>query len=382
VSAEETDFYELLGVSRSATDAEIKKAYRKLARELHPDVNPGNEEAERKFKQVSLAYEVLRDPERRQRYDQFGIDGIRGSAGGQGGGDPFGFGGQGFGDLGDLFDAFFGGSGFGGRRSRSGPQSGPDAEVVADIDLRQAVFGAEVEVKAKLPSACDECEGTGAAKGTQPSTCPDCQGQGEVRRVRQSILGQMVTASPCARCHATGTEIASPCSKCHGDGRITVERKFTVQIPAGIDRGQTLRLTGKGGIGPRNGPAGDLYVHVDVKPDERFERNGDNLVHELHVEMTQAVLGAQIELETYDGPQQIHLDPGTQNGKQYRFRGSGVGRINGRGRGDLVVVVTVDTPTRLDEEQEDLMRRFAELRGESVAEASEGLLGKIRDAFR
>ena len=381
--ADETDFYLLLGISRDATDDQIKKAYRKLARELHPDVNPGDTDAERKFKQVTLAYEVLRDPERRQRYDQFGIDGVRGS-GSSGGGDPFanfGFGADM--NLGDIFDAFFGGQGgFGGRRQQSGPPPGADMETVAKITLEQAVFGAEVEVKLRVPVVCETCSGSGAAPGTQPVTCKQCQGAGEVRRVRQSILGQMVTASPCSRCMGTGREIEKPCDTCRGEGRRSGEQAHTVQVPAGIDRGQTLRINGKGGAGARGGPSGDLYVHIDVEPDARFVRNEFDLNHEMHVTAAQAALGASKAFETFDGEEHVHIEPGTQTGKQHRFRGKGVGHINGRGRGDLIVHIVVDTPTKLNDEQVALLRRFAELRGEEVAEPSHGFFDKLKDAFK
>ncbi len=387
MSQDETDFYALLGVSRGATDDEIKKAYRKLARELHPDVNPGDAEAERRFKQMTLAYEVLRDPERRQRYDQFGIDGVRGSTSGGGAGDPFSnFGNMGDMNLGDIFDAFFGGGGggggFGGRRAQSGAPAGPDMETTAVISLEQAVFGAEVNVSLRLPVICDVCSGSGAAPGTQPITCRDCKGAGEVRRVRQSILGQMVTASPCQRCMSTGREVEKPCPTCRGEGRRSGEQSHQVQIPAGIDRGQTLRVSGKGGAGPRGGPLGDLYVHVDVTPDERFIRQNFDLNHQMHVSVAQAALGADLTLDTFDGQEEVHVEPGTQTGKQHRFRGKGVQQINARSRGDLIVHILVDTPVKLDEEQAALLRQFAELRGEQLAEPQPGLFGKIKDAFK
>jgi molecular chaperone DnaJ len=377
----ETDFYALLGVERNASDAELKKAYRKLARELHPDANPNDPGAEERFKQVTLAYEVLRDPERRRRYDQFGIDGVRGGGGsGTAGGDPFGFSGDV--NLGDLFDAFFGGqSPFGGRRTASGPPSGSDMQATVTLPFEQAVFGGETEVKLKLPVSCDVCEGTGAAPGTEARVCADCQGQGEVRRVRQSILGQVVTASPCMKCHGTGADIASPCPTCHGEGRKTEERTYTVEIPAGIDNGQTLRLTGKGGAGPRGGPSGDLYIHVNVRPHDKFARREYDLVHELHVTMAQAALGIEMKLETLDDSEDIALEPGTQTGKVFHFRGKGVPHVNGRGRGDLIVAVVVDTPTKLTKDQEELLRSFADLRGEQVSEAG-GLIGKLKGAFK
>jgi molecular chaperone DnaJ len=380
-----TDFYELLEVSRGCSDDDLKKAYRRLARELHPDANPGNAEAEERFKQVTLAYEVLRDPEKRQQYDRYGIDGIRGT-GSAGAGDPFGAGSPFGAGLGDIFEAFFGGGGgFGGGgrgRGPSGPPRGPDLETVLELQFTDAVFGSQQEIEARVPVHCTTCSGSGAAPGTSPSTCPTCQGQGEVRRVRHSILGQMVTAGPCGDCGATGQIIPSPCSECRGDGRVIEQKSFLVDVPAGVDDGTTLRLSGKGGAGPRGGPVGDLFVHLRVKPHEVFQRQGYDLVHELHIPFTQAALGAHLDYETLDGDDELHIHPGTPSGKEIRLRAKGVPYVDGRGRGDLRVHLVVDTPTSLSAQQEDLLRRFAEERGETVAPPETGLLSKIRGAFK
>jgi molecular chaperone DnaJ len=368
------DFYELLGVSRNATDEEIKRAYRQRARELHPDTNP-DPAAEEQFKKVTLAYEVLRDAERRQRYDTFGPEGLRGT--GAGGGDPF----ADFG-LSDLFEAFFGGN-FGGRgRGPSGPIGGPDLEVVADLDFVDAVFGAKHEVTVRAPVRCETCDGRGAAPGTSPTTCTNCGGSGEVRRVRQSILGQMVTASPCPRCGGLGEEITSPCVDCRGEGRRTEEKSYSVDVPAGVDTGNTLRLTGRGGAGPRGGPPGDLYVHVRVRPHDRFVRDGADLIHALHIPMTQAALGAHIPFETLDGSEDLVIPAGTQGGREFRLRGRGVPHLNGRGRGDLIVRAVVEIPTRLSRAEEELLRKLAAERGEEVAPEDTGLFSKIRSAFK
>jgi molecular chaperone DnaJ len=378
--AQETDFYALLGVARDATDDQLKKAYRKVARELHPDANPGDKEAEERFKQVTLAYEVLRDPDKRARYDQFGIDGIRGAAGGGGAG-GFGFEGM---NLGDIFDAFFGGAGanpFGQQRRGGASPRGQDMEMTVALEFETAVFGGTIDVTLRLPVACDVCEGSGAAPGTSAETCTECGGAGEVRRVRQSILGQVVTAQPCPRCSGTGSQISSPCSTCHGEGVRTKEQTYSVDIPAGIDHGQTLRLTGKGAAGPRGGTPGDLYLHMNVSPHDRFGRQGNDLVHALHIPFTQATLGAHLSLETLDGTEEFSVEPGTQTGKMLRFRGRGVPRVDGRGRGDLIVQVFVDTPTKLAKEEEELLRQLAALRNEKVSE-DQGFLGKIKDAFR
>jgi molecular chaperone DnaJ len=362
----------VLGVSRDATDADIKRAYRKLARQHHPDANPDDPQAEARFKEIAVAYETLSDPQRRANYDRFGADGPNL------GGDPFGGGG-----LGDIFEAFFGGfGGPGAGRQQTGPQRGSDLEVVAELDFETAVFGGEAAVRVNTLIPCDTCEATGAAPGTHPETCENCNGTGQVRRVRQSILGQMVTASPCGRCGGQGQVIASPCTDCHGEGRKRDQRSYTIEVPAGVDDGATLRLTGRGAVGPRGGGAGDLYVHLRVRPLERFARDGDDLVHEMHVSMTQAALGADITLATLDGDEVVPIAPGTQNDKVLRVRGKGVPRLQGRGRGDLRIHVVVDTPTELNAEQEELLRRLAELRGEAVAEPESGLFSRIKSAFR
>jgi molecular chaperone DnaJ len=383
------DFYELLGVARSCSEDELKKAYRAKARELHPDTNP-DPAAEEQFKKITVAYEVLRDPERRRRYDMFGPEGLRGTgAGGGAGAGGFGdvFGGMG---LGDLFEQLFGGGSpfgggpFGGGRGgrRAGPPPGPDMETTIDLDFASAVFGSEQQVKLRVPVVCDTCTGTGAKEGTSPVPCDQCGGSGEVRVVRQSILGQIVSASPCRQCGGLGERITDPCPSCRGEGRRTEERSYTVEVPAGVDHGSTLRLSGRGGAGPRGGPAGDLYVHLRVRPDERFRRQGNDLVHVLHLPVTQAALGAQIPFDTLDGPQELEIPRGTQTGKVIRLRGLGVPAVGGRGRGDILVSVVVDTPADLTKEQEDLLRLLADQRGDEVAPPEAGLRARIRSAFK
>jgi len=382
--AETEDFYELLGVPRNATEDQIKRAYLKLAKELHPDANQHDPHTEEKFKAVNLAYETLRDPERRRQYDMFGLAGLRGSGPGAGGaGDPFA--GFGSGGLGDLFDAFFGGGvagGMGGRASRTGPRRGEDAEASMRLEFSEAVFGVERELTVRLPQTCTTCEGSGARPGTTAVTCSTCSGTGEVRRVRQSILGQMVTATPCARCGGTGEEIPSPCPDCRGEGRRREERSFVVEVPAGVDEGSTLRLTGRGAGGLRGGPAGDLYVHLRVQPHPTITRRGFDLLSVVHVAMSQAVLGTAVEFETLDGSEEIEVPAGTQNGREIRLRNRGVPHLQGRGRGDLIVTLVVDTPTELTKEQDELLRQFAESRGEPVAPPEPGLMSRLRGAFK
>lgn len=370
-----TDYYELLGVSRSATPEEIKRAFRRLARELHPDTGHGDPDAEARFKQVAHAYEVLSDPEKRRRYDTFGPDGVNGTPAS----DPFGFGGGG---LGDVFEAFFGGNPFGGSRRSSGPPRGADLEVVADLDFTEAVFGCEHAVSVRTAVACTACRGTGAADGTEPVTCYECQGTGQVQRIRQSLIGQMVTSSPCARCSGSGQIIANPCKECRGEGRTVEERTYTVDIPAGVDSGSTLRLSGRGAVGARGGAPGDLYVHLRVRPHPRFEREGNDLLTSIRLPYTQATLGATIELETLDGLEPIEIPRGTASGTTFRVRGRGVPHLDRGDRGDLLVDVVVDVPTDLSEDEDEIIRRLAELRGEQVAPPPNGLISKLRSAFK
>lgn len=370
------DLYEILGVSRQATPDEIKKAYRRMARQHHPDANPDDASAEARFKEIATAYEVLSDPQRRAQYDRFG------SAGGDPlfGGDPFAGGG-----LGDIFDAFFGGGspfGGGGRGRPTGPPSGPDVEVRLDLTFEQAVFGDNVEVAVRTQVACSDCGGSGAREGSAPSTCPDCSGSGQMQTMRQTILGQVVTAVPCRRCEQTGQIIADPCRTCSSSGRVTTDARYTVDVPAGVDSGNTLRLAGKGAVGPRGGPAGDLYVRLRVAEHDRFVRQGTDLVHDLPISISQAALGHHMTYSTLDGDEDLVIPRGTQTGRVFRLRGKGVPHLEGRSRGDLLVRVNVVTPTELSAEEEQILTRLAELRGDTVSVPEDGLKSKIRSVFR
>jgi molecular chaperone DnaJ len=373
------DYYALLGVARNASADELKRAYRQRARELHPDANPGDPQAAERFKEVAQAYEVLSDAQTRARYDRYGEAGVSGASS-QSTGDAFS------GGLGDIFEAFFGGGGgspFGGRSNGpAGPPRGQDLEVVAELDFEAAVFGVVLPVKVRTWVACGECNATGAGQGTKPVTCVECSGTGQVRRVRQSLLGQMVTAGPCPRCGGAGEIIVTPCASCNGEGRRIEEPTFSIDVPAGVDNGSTLRLAGKGAVGPRRGGPGDLYVHLKVRPHERFRRDGNDLVARLPVSVAQAAIGTHLRFETLDGTEDLLVPAGTQHGREFRLRRRGVPHVQGSGRGDLRVVVEVEVPTKLTRSEEELLRRLAEERGEAVMPPDQSLLGRIKSAFR
>jgi len=376
------DYYDLLGVSRSASADEMKKAYRKRARELHPDANPDDPAAAEQFKELSKAYAVLSDEQQRARYDQFGEAGVSGAgSAGPNVDDMFG------GGLGDIFDAFFGGGGGGGnpfgggRRGPSGPPRGQDMEVAVAITFEQSVFGDQIPVELKLPQTCDDCGGSGAGKGTQPVTCSDCSGSGQVRRVRQSVLGQMVSTAPCPRCGGLGEVVTTPCPTCRGEGRTTADKTYTIDVPAGVVEGSTLRLTRRGAAGPRGGSPGDLYVHLRVRPHDRFVRDDNDLVTEVAISIAQASLGTTVMLATLDGDEELSIPAGTQPGHEFVLRNRGIPKLHGRGRGDLRVIVQVEVPTKLSTAESDLLRTFAEGRGEAVGESGSGLFSKIKSAF-
>ena len=388
------DPYEILGVSKDADDAAIKKAYRRLARELHPDVNP-DPDAQERFKEVSKAYEVLSDPEKRRYYDM--------------GGDPFGgFGGAGAGfSFSDIMDAFFGGQGGGGGGGGRGPRSrvrrGQDALIRLEVELAEAAFGTTREIKVDTAVVCPTCEGAGAAPGTQPRTCEICHGRGETYHVQRSFLGEVRTMRPCAACRGFGQLIPEPCRECSGDGRVRSRRSLTVKIPAGVDDGTRVQLAEQGEVGPGGGPAGDLYVELQVRPHDVFVRQDRDLHCTVELPMTAAAMGSTIVLPTLeadlsesaaaeaglsDATPEVPLEvrPGTQSGTQMTVPGRGVPSLRGAGRGDIVVRVIVTTPTRLDDRQQELMRELARLRGEEkpsgrVTTETRSVFDRLRGAF-
>lgn len=364
----ERDFYEVLGVERGASDADIKRAFRKLAQRWHPDVNT-DAEAQERFKEVNEAYQILSDPERRQRYDTFGRAGVDGAAGG-------GAGFEGFGGFSDIFDAFFGGAAGGGAARRGRPQPGADLRYDLRITFEESVKGADKEIEFRVLGRCDTCSGSGAKPGTDAKTCPQCEGRGEVRSVRQTMLGQMVNVSACPRCRGEGRIVETPCDTCKGDGRTERKRTLRVSIPAGIDEGHQIRLTSEGEVGPRGGPPGSLYVAVHVAPHPTLKRDGTELYYEAAVSIAQAALGTKIRVPTVDGDEEVEIKAGTQPDTEIRLRGKGVPHLRRSGaRGDLHVLVDVRVPTKLSKKQRELLEAFAKEAGEEVAGG--GLLEKL-----
>jgi molecular chaperone DnaJ len=357
------DYYEVLGVAKGAQDADIKKAYRKLARQYHPDVNPDNKEAEEKFKEVNEAYEVLSDPDKRSRYDQFGHAGVDGQAGGFGGGGFSGFGGSG--GFGDIFDMFFGGE-MGGQSSggRRGPQRGADLRKDMEITFEEAAFGVEKDVEVVRAEACNACQGTGAKSGTTKKRCDKCHGSGQVRMTQKTPLGSFQSVRPCPDCGGEGTIIESPCPECNGQGRVRKRKTLKVKIPAGVDSDSRIRLTGEGEAGARGGESGDLYIFIRVKPHKIFERRGDDVYMEMPITFIQASLGADISVATLDGKATLKVPEGVQTHTLLRLKGKGIPHLRGSGRGDQLVRVIVVTPSKLSSKQKEVLEEFSKLSGE------------------
>jgi len=369
------DYYGILGVPRDATADDIKRAYRKLARQYHPDVNPDPTAAE-KFKDINAAYEVLSDDQKRQIVDLGGdpLSPGMGGMGGPGAGGPF----VGFQDI---MDAFFGGATSRGPRART--RAGADAILRLDLDLVETAFGVEAPITVDTAVLCTTCSGAGTAAGTHPQTCETCGGRGEVQSVQRTFLGQVVSSRPCGSCAGYGTTIPHPCMTCGGDGRVRTRRSLTVKIPAGVEDGMRIRLAGQGEVGPGGGPSGDLYVEIHERPHDVYARKGDDLHCKVTVPMTAAALGTRLTIKTLDSEEQLEVKAGTQPGSTLRIRGKGVPHLRGAGRGDLFVHLDVRTPTKLDSSQEQMLREFARSRGEEVAELSKqgGFFSRMRDAF-
>ncbi|HJR45633.1 MAG TPA: molecular chaperone DnaJ [Actinomycetota bacterium] len=362
------DHYAILGVSRDAAPDEVKRAYRNLARRYHPDANPNDPDAAEHFKEVNRAYEVLSDPQKRANYDAYGDE--RG---------PAGFGGfEDFGGISDLFATFFGGGPT--RTARRGPGRGADILAEVELTLEEAAVGVEREVEVVTLVECGDCHGSGAAPGTFPTSCSECGGTGESRQVRRTVFGNVMTAVTCPRCGGRGEEITTPCSNCGGRGRVESAEMLTVHIPPGVDDGARLRVTGRGEAGIRGGRSGDLYVAINVAPHEVFRRAGDDLACEVIVPMTVAALGGTVEMPTLEEPESIDIEPGTQSGQVVHLRGRGMPRLSGRGRGELVGLLKVETPRDLSDEEAELLERFAQVRGERTGQR--GLFDKIKEAFQ
>ena len=370
------DLYEVLGVHRDSSFDEIKKAYRKLAREYHPDVNP-DPAVKDKFKDITAAYEVLSDPNKRQKYDL--------------GGDPFsqfGGGAQNFG-FGDIMDAFFGGGGSRGPRSRA--RAGQDALIGVELTLEEICFGTERELSVETAVRCEKCGGSGCADNSKPQTCGICKGRGEIQQVTRSFIGNVMTSRPCNNCGGYGTVIPSPCSECAGDGRVRIRRSISVRIPAGVEGGNRIHLAGQGEVGPGGGPAGDLYVEIIEKPHEFLIRDGKDLHISISITMVAAALGTVVRVDTLDGEQEVEIHAGAQSADAITLRGFGVTKLRGGGRGDLIVHVEVVTPQKLSREEQELLKKFASMRGEKRGafqmhsrkkeHQEQGLFSRMRDAF-
>ena len=389
--ADKRDYYEVLGVGKNATDSEIKSAYRKLAKKYHPDLNPGDKEAEEKFKEVNEANDVLSDPQKRQRYDQFGFAGVDPNYAAANGGGAGGFGG-GFGgvDLGDIFGDIFGGgfgggfSGFGGgssTRTANVPRKGHDIQASVILTFEEAAHGCSKKITINRQDTCPDCGGTGAAKGTSPETCPDCGGRGYVVTQQRTPFGVMQSQQPCSHCGGRGTIIRNPCKTCRGTGKTAARKSLEINIPAGIDDDQNIALRGQGDAGSNGGPAGDVIVHVTVKADPMFERDGYDVTIHVPITFSQAVLGDDVEVPTVDGRIVQHIPEGTQSGTKFRLRGQGIQYLNGRGRGDQYVIVDVEIPKKVTRAQREALKAFEDSMKEDNYEKRKGFFKNLRDRF-
>ncbi|OUP56684.1 molecular chaperone DnaJ [Butyricicoccus pullicaecorum] len=382
--ADKRDYYEVLGVSKGASDDEIKKAHRKLAKKYHPDLNRDNPEAAEKFKELNEAYEVLSDKDKRAKYDQFGFAGVDPNYGAGQGGFGGGFGGFDMGDLGDIFGSFFGG-GFGGSSSRSrrnAPQRGETLQQRIMLSFEEAAFGCEKEITINRTESCDECGGTGAEKGTSVETCSNCHGSGVVMQTQRTPLGMFQTQGACPNCRGTGKIIRKPCKKCGGTGKMRKSRTLKVKIPAGIDDGQSIQLRGQGNAGLNGGPSGDVIVTISIRPHPLFTRDGNNVICEIPISFPQAALGDTLQVPTIDGKVEYTIPEGTQTGTVFRLRGKGIQNVNGRGRGDQYVRVNIEVPTHLTDHQKHLLRDFEASTTDENQTQRKGFWDKVKDAFK
>lgn len=372
------DYYEVLGVPKGASDDEIKKAYRRLARQYHPDVNKDDSKAEEKFKEINEAHEVLSDPQKRAAYDRFGHAGtdpnFNGGAGGAGGFGGFDFGGG----IGDIFDMFFGGAG---RRRDTGPVRGEDLRYDLRIGFKEAAFGKETKIKVPRVELCPTCHGNRAKPGTPIKTCAQCHGTGQVQIVQNTAFGRFSTVRTCDHCQGEGKTIETPCPECAGRGRLRRVREIKISIPAGIDTGHRLRVSGEGEAGMRGGPPGDLYVFISVKPHSLFQRTGNDVILEKAISFAQATMGATVEVPTLEGSAELKIPEGTQPGTLFKMRGKGIPYLRGSGRGDQLVRVKIEVPSKLNAAQREAVRKMAEAFGEEVAPPDKGLIGKVREAL-
>ena len=374
--AEKRDYYEVLGVKKDATADEIKKAYRKLTKENHPDLHPGDKACEERFKEANEAYEILSDEEKRKKYDQYGHAAFDPNAGfGAGGFDGFdGFGG--FGGFGDIFSDIFGGFGGSTRSNPNAPRRGESVRATVNISFEEAAFGCKKEVTVAKVETCPDCKGTGCAPGTTPEICPDCKGTGSVTVNQRTPFGMMQSSTQCSKCRGTGKIIHQPCKTCRGMGAVRRQHKVEVNIPAGIDDGQTISKPGGGNAGTNGGPAGDLLVSVIVRPHARFERDGTSVLLDQEISYAQAVLGAEVEVPTLDGKVKLTIPEGTQPGAVFRLRGKGIPYLRGSGRGDQFVTVSIKVPKNLTGSQKELLRQFAASMGELDGDAGRSIFGR------
>lgn len=387
--SEKRDYYEVLGIQKGASEDEIKKAYKKMARKYHPDLNRDDPKtAEEKFKEVNEAYDVLKDPQKKAQYDQFGhaaFDGTGGGGFGGGFGGFGGFGGGGFGGategFGDIFDMFFGGSGGGGRSRQAGPERGSDLRYDLELTFEEAAFGKEVEIEVPRTDECSSCHGTGAAAGTSPETCPECSGTGQQQVVHNTPLGRMVSSRTCSRCAGTGKIIKNKCRDCHGSGHVKSRHKVKAKIPAGVDQGSRVRMSGYGDSGKRGGGPGDLYIYVFIKPHKVFTRQGTDVMVEVPVNFVQAALGDTVQVPTLDGAVDLKIPAGIQSGKVLRMKGKGIPFLRSSGRGDQHVRIKVLTPQNLSGEQKNLLKKFAELSGDKVNPEQKSFKEKLKSLF-